>query len=704
KLQLAMRNQDGSAGSGFSYTPRVGVHWVLPAAGIYYLICHNSGTAELALLDFNFNDTISPTIGNMRYVPDGSFQRDGSVDNITQVSTFLLSQYEITRAQYQAVMGTDPSLTANSSGTDDPVQNVSWYEALVFCNKLSLLEGLTPVYSLTYGGSRNPAVWGPIPAATDSAWNNMQADWMADGYRLPTDMEFIWASIGGRAISESTAGYTVDTTGWQKKFAGDDLSTLTDLIGDYAWYGYGASGNATEAKTRPVGSFRPNELTIYDLSGNVNEWCWDGFGTPPLGPIFDYRGMPAAPNKIRRGGSWATPDTNLAIINSDISAAAEQKYGSMGFRVARVPPDLNNYLQNLIPGAGELEPSFKPENPEYMIQLDNSFSSINFSATAFAADDGATVSFMPGNPAPLSVGPNEITITVQGMRTGSRQYRVRVYRGAPGEILANKAGLLVPVPAGNFQFDPSYVNQVTNSFLMGKFEVTSDLFSKVMGYPLPVSPNALGPLAPASKASWYHAIAFCNTLSLQEGLMPVYSISSLGGSDPAGWGAVPNVDNTGWNTVTADFGATGYRLPSEMEWMWAAMGATAGSGYSDPYVFLEGANKAFAGSDGGNLIDDFAWYGMNSEYRLHPVGLKLPNELGIHDLSGSVLEWCWDNNGTLPVANTTDYLYTISAADRINHGGAYNAASTSELQPSFRNFNPAYYQSEFQGFRVVRKP
>jgi hypothetical protein len=96
------------------------------------------------------NDYISANIGTLKYVPAGSFQRDATLANIsTVISWFRMSQYEITRAQFLDIMGTDPSDTGHSIGISDPVQHIDWYHAIAFCNKLSIAEGLDQVYSVS---------------------------------------------------------------------------------------------------------------------------------------------------------------------------------------------------------------------------------------------------------------------------------------------------------------------------------------------------------------------------------------------------------------------------------------------------------------------------------------------------------------------------------------------------------------------------
>ncbi len=130
-------------------------------------------------------DYTSANIGTLKYVPAGSFQRDADAANISTISTaFRMSQYEITRAQFLAIMGTDPSNTTYSSGTGDPVQRVNWYHAIAFCNKLSIAEGLTPVYSVS-GINFTTLTYAAIPATGtwDPVWDAATANWSANGYR-----------------------------------------------------------------------------------------------------------------------------------------------------------------------------------------------------------------------------------------------------------------------------------------------------------------------------------------------------------------------------------------------------------------------------------------------------------------------------------------------------------------------------------------
>ena len=232
------------------------------------------------------DDYTSANIGTLVYVPAGSFQRDATTTNISIISRpFRMSEHEITRSQFSSIMGTDPSDTDSSTGTDDPVQNVSWYDAIAFANKLSIEEGLTPVYSVNGITDWEALAYGSIPTERDDDWDAATADWDADGYRLPTEMEWMWAAMGADQDAQPAAMQDgVNGSGYTKPFAGYDGSNSID---DYAWY----NGNSSST-THPVGTKNANELGLHDMSGNVTEWNWDWHWEDdyPSGELTDYRG------------------------------------------------------------------------------------------------------------------------------------------------------------------------------------------------------------------------------------------------------------------------------------------------------------------------------------------------------------------------------------------------------------------------------
>lgn len=306
-------------------------------------------------------------------------------------------------------------------------------------------------------------------------------------------------------------------------------------------------------------------------------------------------------------------------------------------------------------------------------------------------DDPTSDSPVYSSPIPLN---RAITIKAKAFKTGWTASSTSSESYTFGSIPAP----LVYIPGGTFTMGntrggggensnlPTH-NVSLNSFYMGVCEVTQAEYQGIMGSN-PASEYGVGDDYPVYRVSWYSAIKYCNLRSMNEGLTPAYTI--LGSTNPADWGTVPEYGGTGiWDAVICAWSANGYRLPTEAEWEYAARGAT-----NDP-------DYLYSGSDEGN---DVAWYGSNSEGSSHPVSGKFPNALGLYDMSGNVLEWCWDWYSAHYYINSPSSNPTGASGGygvgRVKRGGSYVHYSSYRID--FREFSPPRISLNNCGFRVCR--
>jgi formylglycine-generating enzyme required for sulfatase activity len=218
------------------------------------------------------------------FVPGGTFimgsplsekgRKANEVQHQVTVSSFLISKYDVTFNEYDAYcMATGASHPSDAGwGRESrPVINVSWYDAVAYCNWRSTQEGLKPAYTIN---------------GTNVSW-----DLSASGYRLPTEAEWEYAA---------KASTSQDNTYW------DEVYWL------FAWSRY-TSGS----ETHPVGQKKPNALGLYDMAGNVRQWCWDWYGEYSSGSQSDPSGPFSGILRVHRGGSWISDRDELRAAYHD---------------------------------------------------------------------------------------------------------------------------------------------------------------------------------------------------------------------------------------------------------------------------------------------------------------------------------------------------------------------------------------------------
>jgi formylglycine-generating enzyme required for sulfatase activity len=516
---------------------------------------------------------------------------------------FCLGATSVTQGQYRAVTGASPS---HFKGSDDlPVEEVCWYDAIVFCNKLSEREGLKPFYQNGTGFRLG-----------------------GEGYRLPTEAEWEYACRAGS----------------QTRFSfGDDPASL----GEYGWFD-GNSGH----KTHPVGQKRPNAWGLYDMHGNVWEWCDDWFeanyyanspGADPLGPS-------EAADRVSRGGSWYNDPLYCRAATHGWRTPGKRYY-DLGFRLARAPVQS---WQEAEPGPVAAAPVPVPAEPP-----------------------------KPSTPRPVPVEltpvpakpPKEITNTI-GAKLVRSWRRLRSGRSGPKEITNTVGVKLVLIPAGEFlmgspdsdedSFDwekPQHRVRIMQPFFLGATPVMQGQYRAVTG----ANPSCFkgSDDLPVEVVSWHDAIAFCNKLSEREGLRPFYQFGA-----------------------GAQSGREGYRLPTEAEW---------------EYACRAGSQTRFSFGDDEASLGEHAWFSGNSGDKTHPAGQKRPNGWGLYDMHGNVWEWCedWYEDNYYVNSPGDDPLGPSQAAARVIRGGSWQNVSLSCRAANRRSLAPGNWSTGL-GFRLAR--
>ncbi|MBC5647708.1 flavodoxin [Christensenella tenuis] len=249
--------------------------------------------------------------------PDSeAWRSDDETQHTVTVSNFYMDPFELTQAEYGEIMGSNPS---SFSGEDLPVENVSWLDAIVYCNARSEKEGLTPAYTVD---------------GQHIAWNKE-----ADGYRLPTEAEWEYACRAGTQTPFNT----------QTSISAEEAN----YYGHYPYQiedNYFSQGNLDtqpgeyRETTVAVGSFAPNSFGLYDMHGNVGEWVWDYYGAYDNGDQTDPEGPASGTLRVYRGGGWNDFAKN---IRSAYRAALAADKGSfnLGIRLVR----------SAAPGTGSVE-------------------------------------------------------------------------------------------------------------------------------------------------------------------------------------------------------------------------------------------------------------------------------------------------------------------------------------------------------------
>lgn len=224
---------------------------------------------------------------------------DEQQHQVTLTQPFFLAKYEVTQAQWAAITGQHPSFLYDCP--DCPVESISWYEAVAFCNGLSRQMGIAPAYAVV---------------DTMVTWNRS-----ADGFRLPTEAEWEYACrAGANTVFNTGACLSTD----QANYLGYDPQK-------------GCAKGMWRGQAVDVGEFPPNAWQLHDMHGNVSEWCWDWHAFPTASAVADPVGPPAGTQRVIRGGNWHELGRNCRSATRQ-KAGPGQRFTHVGLRLARSAP------------------------------------------------------------------------------------------------------------------------------------------------------------------------------------------------------------------------------------------------------------------------------------------------------------------------------------------------------------------------------
>jgi formylglycine-generating enzyme required for sulfatase activity len=256
-----------------------------------------------------------------------------------------MGETEVTQAQFEYVMGTNPAYfrCGYSSNTNVnsyankvnatsalPVETVNWYDAITYCNKLSLKENKMPCYSVKYANGEE-VHWEDIaydaiptsssPSDTLTRWNNAYCDFSKNGYRLPTDSEWEYAARGGTQTHNYLYAGSSDVcaVAW---YSGNNNTSTTCTNPGSGIYG-----------TKPVKQKLKNELDLYDMSGNVYEWTWSGNNDAFPADTPSNAVQASGSLRVSRGGTWNDYESNCRV-SFRYDDFPYDRYNIIGFRVA----------------------------------------------------------------------------------------------------------------------------------------------------------------------------------------------------------------------------------------------------------------------------------------------------------------------------------------------------------------------------------
>lgn len=309
------------------------------------ILHHDHIVSNLAQISFGWSEEAQPTPtptpkppDGFVFIPPGLYMR-GSPDDepcrfsdeaqhpVTLTRGFYMMSTEVTRQMWADLKATQPTLpddpSLNSSPTiNHPVNRVAWFDAVLYANLLSVQNGCTPCYY------KDAAFTIPVDITNYDNYEEIYCDFDADGYRLPTEAEWEYA-----ARAETTGPFSTDEPDYTSANCGTCFPNLElSALDSIAWWCGNSYGYA-----HPVGTKQPNPFGLYDMHGNVFEWCWDWYGEYPSGQVTNPSGPLSGSYRVLRGGSnnYTARSCRSAFRFFHVASVRNRNHG---FRLVRNAP------------------------------------------------------------------------------------------------------------------------------------------------------------------------------------------------------------------------------------------------------------------------------------------------------------------------------------------------------------------------------
>lgn len=640
------------------------------------------------------NPTLAPITVEMNLIPAGEFvmgspsteaghlEEEGPQHLVRLTEPFYLGQYEVTQGQYELLMGTNPSFfnktepqVRNMDTSMLPVEEVSWFDAIEFCNRLSANHSLPPYYTLSnVTRGANPSITiimtdgtkaADQPTAAYTIRSALVSTTGSHGYRLPTEAEWEYAC---RATSTSPfhfAGVVDPSSEVNSEKANINVRPRPG----------GAIFPKSHWRTTTIGSYEPNHFGLFDMHGNVAEWCWDWHddkvysqftNTTAINPIGPSSGR----YRVLRGGSWK----DLCVVSRSASrpAAMPQFSGyTAGFRVARTA---ESKVDRVV--ASKTKPSLAP-------------------APIKGLPTNAPAKSIEPKPAPNSPPPDSIKA---GLTVAIDMRLIPV-----GEFTMGSSESQAGYSASE---SPTHTVKIARPFYIGAYEVTQQEYEQVMGNnPSYFSKGGGGSSLvsgrdvsrfPVENVSWLDAVEFCNKLSMQEKRSPYYQIAD---------------DKSDAKVLKGD----GYRLPTEAEWEYACRASSGtyafntGTRLNGDEANIDGTHNYILKGEASVLAPERGKHNADGKYleRTTVVGSYRPNSWGLFDMHGNVYEWCFDWYASkyysqFSYGTAIDPTGPLTSTDaRAVRGGSWKSRPHESRSASRLGISPDVRRKDF-GFRVAR--